>query len=153
MEITLEQIDLLRKRANINYKEAKEALENCNGNMIEALAYLEEHGQLKPEIKPFRTSSFFKKIKNIILKLNKTYLVISKNNKTILNVSLIVAIFFSVLSIHLPIVAIILTLITGCKIKLKKNNGDEYGINSEIEKISDTVGVFTNKVTQEIKKL
>lgn len=45
MSISIEQIDLLRKRANVGYKEAKEALEKCNGDIVEALSYLEEQNK------------------------------------------------------------------------------------------------------------
>ncbi len=45
MNITLESIDELRVRANVGYKEAKEALTQTDGDMVEALVYLEEqHG-------------------------------------------------------------------------------------------------------------
>ena len=42
METTLEKIDEVRKRANVSYGEAKEALESCNGDVVEALIYLEK---------------------------------------------------------------------------------------------------------------
>ncbi len=37
MNVSLEQIDLLRKRANVSYEEAKEVLEKFDGDIIEAL--------------------------------------------------------------------------------------------------------------------
>ena len=52
MEITLEKIDLLRKRANVSYKEAKHALEENEGNVVEALAYLEEIEKINPKKNP-----------------------------------------------------------------------------------------------------
>ncbi|WP_369702635.1 UBA domain-containing protein [Clostridium moutaii] len=48
MTISIEQIDSLRKRANVNYKKAKEELEKCNGDLVEALLYLEEQNKIKP---------------------------------------------------------------------------------------------------------
>ena len=44
--ITLEQIDLIMKRANVTYTEAKEALEKCGGDTVEALIYLESMNML-----------------------------------------------------------------------------------------------------------
>lgn len=44
-EVTLEKIDILRSRANVSYKEAKEALELHHGNVIEALIDLEDQNQ------------------------------------------------------------------------------------------------------------
>ena len=64
MNITLEQIDILRKRANVSYKEAKDALEKNNGNMVEALTYLEEQNRIKPEGIKIGDSSFINSIKH-----------------------------------------------------------------------------------------
>ena len=44
MNITLELIDELKERTNTTYSEAKEALEQCNGELLEAVIYLEGKG-------------------------------------------------------------------------------------------------------------
>lgn len=50
MEITLEQVEDLRKKANVSYAQAKEALEYSGGNMLDAMIYLEERGAIpRPE--------------------------------------------------------------------------------------------------------
>lgn len=41
MEITLEQIDLIRQRTGAGYKEAREALESTGGSLVDALVMLE----------------------------------------------------------------------------------------------------------------
>jgi len=46
--ITLEQVDKLRKRANVSYAEAKEALEKCNGDLLDAMVFLEQQGKTSP---------------------------------------------------------------------------------------------------------
>lgn len=42
MQIPLEKIDQLRERAGIGYREAKKILEQVDGDLLEALVYLEE---------------------------------------------------------------------------------------------------------------
>lgn len=44
MEITLEQVERLREKANVSYAQAKQALEYSGGNLLDALIYLEEQG-------------------------------------------------------------------------------------------------------------
>lgn len=46
--ITLEQVEKLRERANISYDEAKLALEETNGDVLEALIQLEKKGSVAP---------------------------------------------------------------------------------------------------------
>lgn len=50
MEITLEQVERLREKANVSYGQAKAALEYSGGNLLDALIYLEEQGVIpRPE--------------------------------------------------------------------------------------------------------
>lgn len=151
MTITLEQIDLLRKRANVGYKEAKEALEKCNGDIVEALSYLEEQSKIKPDAESFKDSTFVKKIKKLISKANKIKFIISKNEKTILNLPSTVAAIFAIVAMPVAAAAIILALITQCKIKFSKENGEDCSINSKIDKVTDVVNNVTDKITEEFK--
>ena len=45
---TLEQVEQLRKIANVSYADAKEALEASEGDMLEAMIYLEKKGKVAP---------------------------------------------------------------------------------------------------------
>ena len=49
MEVTLEKIDMIKERTKVSYKEAKEALEKCNGNIVDALIYIENEKRKKKE--------------------------------------------------------------------------------------------------------
>lgn len=46
--IKLEQVEELRKRANISYDEAKKALEETNGDILEAIINLEKQNKIEP---------------------------------------------------------------------------------------------------------
>lgn len=46
MEITLEQVEHLREKADVSYAQAKQALEYSGGNLLDALIYLEEQGAI-----------------------------------------------------------------------------------------------------------
>lgn len=58
MEITLEQVERLREKANVSYAQAKQALEYSGGNLLDALIYLEEQGVIpRPEGAYYSTRS------------------------------------------------------------------------------------------------
>lgn len=40
-EITLEKVDLVKDRTGVSYTEAKEALEASEGNVVDALVFIE----------------------------------------------------------------------------------------------------------------
>lgn len=44
----LEKIEKLRERAQVSYDEAREAYEHCDGDLLDALIYLEKQGKVKP---------------------------------------------------------------------------------------------------------
>ena len=44
-----EKIEKLRERANVTYEEAKEALNAANGDLLDAMIYLERQGKVKAE--------------------------------------------------------------------------------------------------------
>lgn len=152
MTITLEQIDLLRKRANVNYKEAKEALEKFDGNIVEAIAYLEDQNKVRPEKTSVSDCGLFQKIKSIIAKGNKIKFVIAKNDTIILSLPLTLTVLIGFISLPFSIAALVLAIVTNCKIRIEKENGQECSsINNGIEKVSNAVTNVTNKVTEEIK--
>lgn len=46
MEITLEMVERLKEKADVSYRQAKQALEYSGGNLLDALIYLEETGAI-----------------------------------------------------------------------------------------------------------
>lgn len=46
MQITLEQVEILKEKAGLGYKEALELLEKTGGDLLRTLALLEEEGKL-----------------------------------------------------------------------------------------------------------
>lgn len=150
MEITIEEIDLIRKRANVSYKEAKEALEKFNGNVVEALSFLEEQNKIKPE-GGIKDSSFIKSIHNFVSKLNKINFIIYKNEKTVLNISSLLALIIGIFTLPFSIAVIFLLVLTHHKIRLEKNNGEGCSINDKIDKISNDLTSATDKIVNEFK--
>jgi len=54
----LEKVEKLRQRANVSYEEARDALQLCDGDLLDAMVYLERMGQAKaPEQATFSTSA------------------------------------------------------------------------------------------------
>ena len=49
MEISLEAIDAVRERTGASYKEAKDALEQAGGSIVDAIVLLEERSSAKTD--------------------------------------------------------------------------------------------------------
>ncbi|NLN49493.1 MAG: DUF4342 domain-containing protein [Clostridiales bacterium] len=48
--VTLDQVEKLRQRANVSYDEAKIALEEADGDILEAIISLEKKNRIKPPV-------------------------------------------------------------------------------------------------------
>jgi len=151
MSINLEQIDELRKRANVSYEDAKDALEKSDGNLIEALVYLEKQNKIKPEEKPSKGCNFFKMVKNLIKKGNETKLIIKKNDVVVLNICLTLVVVAIIVASPFVILALILALATNHKIRIKKKNDEDSQVNKIFDKMSVVVNKVTSKISEEMK--
>ncbi|WP_443663484.1 DUF4342 domain-containing protein, partial [Clostridium sp.] len=145
------QIDELRKRANVSYEDAKNALEQNEGNIIESLIYLEKQNKIKPDEKTCNESTFFKKIKILIKKCNETKLVIKKNDNVILNICITLAVILTIVATPLVIVGLVLAIITKHKIRIVKKNNEDSQVNKIFDKMSVVVNNVTAKINEEMK--
>ena len=56
--ISLEQVEKLKERANVSYEDAKAALEATDGDLLDAVIYLERQGKtVKPEMGSYNTKT------------------------------------------------------------------------------------------------
>lgn len=144
-DITIEQIDNVRNRANVGYKESKETLEKFDGDIIESILYLEGEKKLRSDIKMVNTT-VFSKCKAIIEKLNNISIEIYKDGKTALKVPSTVAIVASVIGLPVVILGLILAIFTGHRIKLENSNGSYSEINEKLDIVTDKAQDFTKKL-------
>ncbi len=151
MSINLQQIDELRKRANVSYEDAKDALEKSAGDLIEALVYLEKQNKIKPEETHCNKSKFFEKVKTIIKKGNETKLIIKKNDLVVLDICVTLAIIITIIAPPLVIAALVFALATNHKIRIKKKNAEDSEINKIFDKMPVAVNKVTTKITEEFK--
>lgn len=146
MTWNLDQIDELKKRANVSYGDAKEALEQCNGDLLEALIYLETRNKIKPEQ---QSCSFLSKMKSLFHKGNQTSFIIRKKQRTVLDLSVTITALLAVCAPYIVIPVLLLALVTGHRMKFEGNNGEDIKVNSTLDKISAAVDSAKKKLTEE----
>lgn len=150
MSITLEKIDLLRERANVSYQDAKEALEQCNNDLVEALVYLEKEMKLRPEKKVHCESKFVASMKDVLRKGNQTKFIIKKDSENIVNLSVTAAIIIGIVATPVVVIGLPVALLTKHKIKIEKNNGEDLPINKVLDKVSTAVNDMTDKLRNDV---
>ena len=118
INITLEQIDTIMQRANVSYAEAKAALEQTNGDMVEALLRLEQNQKIKPEA-PQAKKCYGKRLKAFIHNLNQSAFIMKKGDHTYINLPLAFAILLFILCLPFSFIGIIVALVLGVKMNIE----------------------------------
>ncbi len=143
MKITLEQIDFLRERANVSYKEAKEALEQTEGDMVEALVMLEKQNKVSEKKTPAGSKSegtgFWNSLKNFIKRMNKIRFILKNEKGILLNFPLTLAIVLTIFATPFVVIGLLVALFTGYRIQFKNESGKDMAVNKYFDKVSDSV--------------
>lgn len=85
-EITLEKIDIIRERSGVSYTETKEALEQSEGNVVDALIYLENNKKSSMEGIYTSKDEFIEWLKDVIKKGNVNRIKIKKDDKVLVDI-------------------------------------------------------------------
>lgn len=150
MTINLEMVEELRKRANVSYDAAKEALEKCNGDILEALIYLEKEKKVTTTKTEAKECGFFTSLKALVKKCHAIKFLIKKEENVVVNLPLTVVILVTVIFPPLTIVALLVALFTNHKIRFIKPDGNDMEINKTLDKMSDAAKDVSSKVTEVI---
>ena len=159
MTVNLEHIDMLRERAAIGYKEAKEILEKYNGDVLEALINLESEAKVKaPQAEGEETGSWTttkkltKSVQKLIHKGNQTKFVIKKGDSTVIDLPVNIVILATVITAPVMVAGVLVALVTKHKISFVKSDGEGLQINETLDKISSCVTSAGSRVAEAINK-
>ena len=87
MEITLEMVDQLRERTCCTYEEAKIALQNANGDIVDALIAIEKENEVNIDIDVNeKVSKLGEKIKAAVQKGNVNRIRVLHNDEEVANI-------------------------------------------------------------------
>ncbi len=137
MSLSLEKIDLLMERANVSYKEAKETLEETDGDLLEALIRLEKAEKIvEPEKSASEKNRAAKeaiksKSKSFFNDLKETRFKIKNKEKNVVDVSLLTASVATLVTMPVSIFVLAVPYLFGHKIVVGKES-------SEVKKESDS---------------
>ncbi|MDR1797591.1 MAG: DUF4342 domain-containing protein [Clostridiales Family XIII bacterium] len=140
MEITLEKIELVKDRTGVSYKEAKEALEAADGNVVDAIIAIEEVVNQRAYTKISDNSAkVVEKIREYIAKGNVSRIIVRKDGDVMLNVPVNAVIVGTILAWWLVTIATVISVGTKCDIELVKTDGTVVDITGKLVEAAGTV--------------
>jgi hypothetical protein len=154
-DVTLEKVDIVRERTEVSYAEAKEALEMCGGNVVDALVYLENNTKKSTNDNFATRDEFVNWLKELINKGNVTRIKIKKDEKVLVdipvNAGIAIAGVAAIISSALLAVGIITAVVSKVTIEITKEDGSVEVVNKLIENTMYTVKDKFTDITDDVK--
>lgn len=170
-----EKVEKLRQRADVTYEEAAAALKECNGDLLDAMIYLEKHGKVKKPSQSSYSTSYdaqpeyvsvsdtvknhsesgsdlwtkFKHLCSIVWKkLNENFLCIKHDGKLVIKVPAWIFVIALLVSWPLVLTCMVISLFFDCRYSFCGQDNMETANN-----VMDKAGEFAEQVKDEFSKL
>lgn len=122
----LDKVDLVRKRMNVNYEEAKVALEAANWDVVEAIVKLEKDQQTKREEIFVKGNELVEKVKELVKKGNVTKIRVKQDDKVLVEVPVTAGVVGAVLAPQLAVIGAVAALVSKCTVEIERANPEGY---------------------------
>jgi hypothetical protein len=125
MEITLEKIELVKDRTGVTYKEAKDALEKAEGNVVDAIIAIEENVDEQSSSRKLgeQGEALVGKMKEVIKKGNIAKIIVKRNDDVLINIPLNAGVLGAVVAPWGIVIGVLAAFSFKCKIELVKDDG------------------------------
>ena len=156
-KISLESVDEVIERTGVSYSKAKEALEYSNGDILDAVIYLEneeDKNGLNFEKTSETIDEFKVWLKEAIKKGNISRIKIKKDEKVIVDAPVNAGIAIAVMSIVMPAIlafGVIAAVTTKITIEITKTDGTVEVINKYIKDATENVKEKAEKVGETVR--
>lgn len=161
--ITLEMVDEVRNRTGVDYKAAKEALELYEGDVLEAIIYLDSlksGGEKHKSNFQSKSNDMMEQLKELVNKGIVTKILIERSGKVIMDIPVIAGGLAAFVFAPATVTAIVAAVATGCVIKIVKEDGEQMNLNemtqdafkNVVDATESTINNFTGKAPKAADK-
>ena len=154
MEITLEKIELVKDRTGVTYAEAKEALEEAEGSVVDAIIAIEETINAGQKGRGFgkKGEALFESIKELIKKGNVAKIQVKRDGETVLNVPVNAGIVGVVIAPLASVVGVVAAFGFKCTIEVIKDDGTIIDVSDAVTYAMGTVAEKSSVVMDGVKE-
>ena len=154
MEITLEKIELVKDRTGVTYAEAKAALEEAEGSVVDAIISIEETINAGEKKRGFgkKGEALFSSLKDLIKKGNVAKIQVKRDDELILNVPVNAGLVGLVIAPIASVVAVVAAFGFKCTIEVIKDDGTIIDVSDAVTDAMGTVVEKGSTVAGEMKE-
>lgn len=122
--ITLEKIDIIRERTGASYREAKEALERTDGNVLEALIEFDDNKETNwTEEFSVKSGEVIDKVKGLIYEGNVNKISVKSEGRTLVEIPVTFGAIGAMVLPHLAVLGVLVAMFKRCTIEVVRNDG------------------------------
>lgn len=154
MEITLEKIELVKDRTGATYKEAKAALEQADGNVVDAIISIEEKIDDKSSSKKLgeQGEALINKMKEVIKRGNIAKIIVKRNDDVLINIPLNAGVLGAVVAPWGIVIGVLAAFSFKCKIELVKDDGSVIDITDKAGNIYEGAVTKGSEFCDDVKE-
>lgn len=154
MDISLEKVDIIRDRTGVSYKEAKDALEASNGNVVDALINIEEAGDKRwTETISVKGNEAVDKLKGIVKSGNVNRIRVKKDEYVILDIPVTAGAISAVVIPQLTAIGTAVALLSKCTIEVERPNKQTINVTEAITNTADDIANKIKNVADDLKNM
>ena len=156
----LEKVEKLRAKTGVSYEDAKNALEACDYDLLDAIIYLEKLDKVKaPEVESFTTGAeqqtytndcnkvtfgqmmdrFFKWCGKVLKKSVDSTFIVERKGQTMINVPVLVLVIALILAFWVVLPLLVVGLFCECRYHFEGIGDINVNLNSACDKMADSV--------------
>lgn len=154
IDISLEKLDMIKERTGVSYGEAREALETYDGDVVDAIIYIEEKKNNEPSPVDTSLEQFKEWLKNTIEKGNISRIKVKKDDKVIVDVPVNAGVAAGVIAVIWWPIAAILTataVVSKVTIEITKDDGSIEVVNKLVKTTANDVKDKASAVAEDMK--
>lgn len=174
----LDKVEKIREKTGVSYEDAKAALEAANGDVLDALVWLENEGKIKkPEQQFYSTGEkkeaseelkeavkayeedksgtfsgtskrFFAWCKKWLNKSMENYFVVTRGDAELINVPVLALIILLVVAFWFMVILLIAGLFFGCRYSFRGNITKKVDINGACDKAAEAAEAVKNEFSK-----
>lgn len=155
MEITLEKIELVKDRTGCTYAEAKAALEESEGSVVDAIIAMEEKSNAdhdRVDGGSLKDSPIFAKMKEIVDKGNVSKIIVSRDGKKVVSFPVTVGVVGTVLVPWGAVLGMVAAMGAHCSIDFIDDKGRVIDIDGKVIGVYDKAKKVGNTVKDFLKE-
>jgi len=126
-DVSLDDIDLVRRRAHAGYFEAKEALERSGGDVVDAIIWIEEERARRRERLRAGGEKALRRFADLVREGNVTRVRVLKGRRTLFEVPATVGVAGALLLPTLAGLGVAAAFATGCTIEVERRDREGGG--------------------------